>query len=192
MRGRWCRSAHWRRATPSWIPYGTDSATAMGGRGAQTFDQRTTIHAMTALEAALLDLLGQHLGLPVADLLGEGRQRDSVEVLGYLFYVGDRRKTNLPLPAGARRHRRLVATETRRSADTGGNRAIGRGNAHAIRFQRLQTQGRRAPGRRGNRGSHRPRPTFPEARITLDPNGAWSLAEAIRLCKGQEPRARLC
>ena len=24
---------------------------------------------------------------------------------------------------------------------------------------------------------------FPDARITLDPNGAWSLAEAIELCK---------
>ena len=26
---------------------------------------------------------------------------------------------------------------------------------------------------------------FPEARITLDPNGAWSLEEAIRLCSGR-------
>ena len=42
-----------------------------GGRGLQTFDLRVTIHAVTALEAALLDLLGQHLDLPVAALLGE-------------------------------------------------------------------------------------------------------------------------
>jgi glucarate dehydratase len=27
---------------------------------------------------------------------------------------------------------------------------------------------------------------FPEARITLDPNGAWSLDEAVRLCAGKE------
>ena len=26
---------------------------------------------------------------------------------------------------------------------------------------------------------------FPGARITLDPNGAWSLAEAVRLCRGR-------
>jgi len=26
---------------------------------------------------------------------------------------------------------------------------------------------------------------FPQARITLDPNGAWSLDEAVRLCKGR-------
>jgi glucarate dehydratase len=67
-----------------------------GGRGLQTFDLRTTIHAATAVEAALLDLLGQHLGVPVAELLGEGQQRKEVRTLGYLFYVGDRRKTDLP------------------------------------------------------------------------------------------------
>src|ERR1041385_5552370 len=67
-----------------------------GGRGIQTFDVRVTIHAVTAIEAALLDLLGQFLDVPVAALLGEGQQRKSVEMLGYLFYVGDRGKTKLP------------------------------------------------------------------------------------------------
>src|SRR3974390_1577099 len=66
------------------------------GRGEQTFDLRITIHAVTALEAALLDLLGQHLGVPVAGLLGEGQQRLSVPVLGYLFYIGDSTRTTLP------------------------------------------------------------------------------------------------
>src|SRR6476661_1116617 len=66
-----------------------------GGRGNQTFDLRTTIHAVTAVESALLDLLGQFMNVPVAALLGEGQQRDAVEMLGYLFYVGDRNKTNL-------------------------------------------------------------------------------------------------
>src|SRR4051812_39815591 len=66
-----------------------------GGRGIQTYDLRTTIHALTAIECALLDLLGQFLEVPVAALLGEGQQRKSVEMLGYLFYIGDRRKTPL-------------------------------------------------------------------------------------------------
>src|SRR5476649_2232335 len=66
-----------------------------GGRGIQTYDLRTTIHAVTAIESALLDLLGQFLGLPVAALLGEGQQRDAVEMLGYLFYIGDRTRTDL-------------------------------------------------------------------------------------------------
>ena len=67
-----------------------------GGRGLQTFDLRTTIHAVTAVESALLDLLGQHLEVPVAALLGEGQQRDAVEMLGYLFFIGDRSQTDLP------------------------------------------------------------------------------------------------
>src|SRR5215471_18642729 len=71
-----------------------------GGRGKQTFDLRVMIHAVTAVESALLDLLGQHLALPVAALLGEGQQRESVETLGYLFFVGDRRKTDLPYTTG--------------------------------------------------------------------------------------------
>src|SRR3954470_9506717 len=71
-----------------------------GGRGKQTFDLRVMIHAVTAVESALLDLLGQHLGLPVAALLGEGQQRSHVEALGYLFFVGDRSKTDLPYATG--------------------------------------------------------------------------------------------
>ena len=66
------------------------------GRGAQTFDLRITVHAVTAVESALLDLLGKHLDVPVAALLGEGRQRTRVQALGYLFFVGDRTRTDLP------------------------------------------------------------------------------------------------
>jgi glucarate dehydratase len=51
------------------------------GRGTQTFDLRTVVHVVTAVESALLDLLGKQLEVSVADLLGEGRQRDSVEVV---------------------------------------------------------------------------------------------------------------
>ena len=51
---------------------------------------------VAALEAALLDLLGKALNVPVCELLGPGKQRDAVTVLGYLFYVGDRTKTDLP------------------------------------------------------------------------------------------------
>ena len=74
----------------------------VGGRGLQTFDLRIAIHAVTALESALLDLLGQHLEVPVAALLGEGQQRNKVEMLGYLFFIGDRTKTDCrtsPIPA---------------------------------------------------------------------------------------------
>ncbi|MWL74088.1 glucarate dehydratase, partial [Escherichia coli] len=64
------------------------------GKGAWTFELR--VNAVAALEAALLDLLGKALHVPVCELLGPGKQRDAVTVLGYLFYVGDRNKTDLP------------------------------------------------------------------------------------------------
>ncbi len=115
-----------------------------GGRGLQTFDLRTTIHAVTAIESALLDLLGQHLGVPVAALLGEGQQRDAVEMLGYLFYVGDRTQDRSALRRGPGRRQRLVPPAPRGGADARSHRAPGRGRARALRLQRLQAQGRRA------------------------------------------------
>jgi glucarate dehydratase len=85
-----------------------------GGRGQQTFDLRTTIHAVTAVESAMLDLLGQSLGLPVAELLGEGQQRDRVLVLGYLFFIGDRTRTDLPYRSEPTRRTTGRACATRR------------------------------------------------------------------------------
>jgi len=61
-------------------------------RGNQTFDLRTGVHVLTAIEVPSLDLLGQQLGVPVCELLGDGQQRDKVRMLGYLFFVGDRKK----------------------------------------------------------------------------------------------------
>ncbi len=157
-----------------------------GGRGVQTFDLRTTIHAMTALEAAMLDLLGQHRSVPVADLLGTGRQRDTVEVLGYLFYIGDRRKTSLPYeapPASADgwlrlRHEEALATPAVvRLAEA----------AHArYGFNDFKLKGGVRSGAEEMEAVTALAARFPGARITLDPNGAWSLAEAVRLCRGQQ------
>ncbi len=158
-----------------------------GGRGLQTFDLRTTIHAATAIEAALLDLLGQHRGVAVADLLGAGRQRDSVAVLGYLFYIGDRHKTNLPYesppPAAAAadwlrvRHEEAMTPEAIvRLAEA----------AHArYGFNDFKLKGGVWSGDREMEAVAALAARFPQARITLDPNGAWSLDEAVRLCRGQ-------
>jgi glucarate dehydratase len=155
-----------------------------GGRGIQTFDLRTTIHAMTAIESAMLDLLGQHRGLAVADLLGEGRQRDTIEVLGYLFYVGDRRKTPLPYRSepGAKedwlrlRHEEaLTPEEIVRLAEAAHNR---------YGFNDFKLKGGVLPGATEMEAIRALKARFPKARITLDPNGAWSLEEAVRLCSG--------
>lgn len=61
-------------------------------RGLQTFDLRTGVHVVTAVEAPLLDLLGKFLEVPAAALMGDGIQRERVQFLSYLFYIGDRKK----------------------------------------------------------------------------------------------------
>lgn len=61
---------------------------AQGSDGLQNLDLsklKDVVHAETAIEAAMLDLMGQFLGVPVCELLGEGRQRNDVVILGYLF-----------------------------------------------------------------------------------------------------------
>ena len=157
----------------------------VGGRGTQTFDLRTTIHAVTALEAALLDLLGHFLGVPVAALLGEGQQRDAIETLGYLFYIGDRNKTDLPYLSEPHandewlrlRHEVAVTSEAMvRLAEA----------AHArYGFNDFKLKGGVLHGEEEMATVTALAERFPEARITLDPNGAWSLVEAVRLCRGQ-------
>ncbi len=159
------------------------------GRGVQTFDLRTTIHAVTAIESALLDLLGQHLGVPVAALLGEGQQRESVEMLGYLFYVGDKRKTDLPYasePEAANdwfrlRHEVALTPE-----------AVVR-LAEAARdkygFNDFKLKGGVLRGDEEVDAVTALHERFPEARVTLDPNGGWLLKDAIRL--GQRMRGQV-
>ncbi len=154
-----------------------------GGRGQQTFDLRTTIHAVTGVESALLDLLGQHLGVPVAALLGEGQQRESVEMLGYLFYVGDRTQTGLPYNsepdannAWSRiRHEEAMTPE-----------AIVR-QAEAARerygFNDFKLKGGVLAGEAEIDAVTALHERFPRARVTLDPNGGWLLKDAIRLMR---------
>ena len=160
-----------------------------GGRGQQTFDLRTTIHAVTAVESALLDLLGQHLDVPLAALLGEGQQRDAVEMLGYLFYVGDRRKTDLPYrgpdsePKGADDWMRIRHDEAMTPA------AVVR-LAEAARerygFNDFKLKGGVLSGDEEVDAVTALHERFPQARVTLDPNGGWLLKDAIRL--GQRMR----
>jgi len=153
------------------------------GRGNQTFDLRTTIHVVTGIEAALLDLLGQHLGVNVASLLGDGQQRDEVEMLGYLFYVGDRGKTSLPYQSQPDdncdwyrlRHEEALTPETVVRLAEAAYEKYG--------FNDFKLKGGVLAGSEEAEAVTALAKRFPDARITLDPNGAWSLNEAITLGK---------
>ncbi|MCC2971570.1 enolase C-terminal domain-like protein [Massilia sp. IC2-476] len=141
-------------------------------------------NVITAVEAALLDLLGQHLGVPVCELLGSGQQRSHVPMLAYLFYIGDRRRTDLAYLAGS-----------------GGSDWYGRRTEEALTPEQIADLAEASVDKYGFRdfklkgGVMRPeeeiaavaaiKRRFPDSRATLDPNGAWSLAEAIAACRGQ-------
>jgi len=157
-----------------------------GGRGLQTFDLRITIHAVTALEASLLDLLGQFLEVPVAALLGEGQQRSKVEMLGYLFYVGDRTKTDLPYLKAPdakddwlrlRHEEALTPEAVVRLAEA----------THArYGFKDFKLKGGVLSAEAEIEAVTALAERFPKARVTIDPNGAWSLEEAIRVCRNKQ------
>ena len=157
-----------------------------GGRGQQTFDLRIAIHAVTAAEAALLDLLGKHLDVPVAALLGDGQQREAVQMLGYLFYVGDRTKTDLPyrsVPGADNdwfrvRHEEAMTPEAVVRLAEAAQERYG--------FQDFKLKGGVLRGDEEVDAVIALHERFPEARVTLDPNGGWLLKDAIRL--GQRMR----
>ncbi|KAA8562115.1 Glucarate dehydratase [Pseudomonas extremaustralis] len=162
----------------------TFAARDSGGRGLQTFDLRITIHAVTAMEAALLDLLGQFLEVPVAALLGEGQQRDAVKMLGYLFYIGDRHQTDLAYRSEANaddwfrlRHEPAMTADAIVRLTEAAQAQYG--------FNDFKLKGGVLRGAEEIEAVTALAERFPDARITLDPNGAWSLKEAIALCRDQ-------
>jgi glucarate dehydratase len=159
------------------------------GRGQQTFDQRVMIHTLAAVESAFLDLMGQALGVPVAALLGDGQQRESVEALGYLFFIADHACTTLDYHAGAGDH--SDPWQRARCGETLG--------AQAIVEQALAAQGRFGFTTFKLKAGVLDGPTececidalaesLPGAGLTIDPNGCWSLADAVQWLAPLKPK----
>ncbi|MCV7253859.1 glucarate dehydratase [Mycobacterium hackensackense] len=157
-----------------------------GGRGAQTFDLRVTVHAVTAVESAMLDILGRHLGVPVAALLGDGQQRTRVQALGYLFFVGDRTKTDLAYRSAADEQAGADDWLRLRHDEAMTPEAVVR-LAEAARerygFRDFKLKGGVLPAADEAKAVIALADRFPDARITLDPNGGWLLADAITTCR---------
>ncbi len=152
-------------------------------RGLQTFDLRTGIHVVTAIEAPLLDLLGQYLEVPVASLLGDGMVRDRVKVLGYLFFIADRRKTDLPYYADENNTVDWYRLRHEEALDADAVVELARSSQQLYGFKDFKLKGGVLEGRQEIEVIKALKKAYPEARMTLDPNGGWSLKEAISLCK---------
>lgn len=154
-----------------------------GGRGNQTFDLRTTIHVVTAYESALLDLLGKHLNVNLASLLGDGQQRNEVEVLGYLFFIGDRKSTDLDYleRTGLNHDWYRIRHNQALTPDSIGRLAEASFDRYG--FNDFKLKGGVLRGEQEAEAVTAIAKAFPDARVTLDPNGAWYLEEAISLGK---------
>lgn len=155
------------------------------GRGLQTFDLRIAIHVVTALEAALLDLVGKFLGVPVAALLGQGQQRKEVEMLGYLFYVGDRTKTDLPYLSNQDAKNDWYRLRHEEALTPEAVVRLAEATHELYGFNDFKLKGGVLSGDQEIEAVTTLAERFPKARITIDPNGAWSLNEAIRLCSNK-------
>jgi glucarate dehydratase len=155
------------------------------GRGLQTFDLRIMVHAVTALEAALLDLLGQFLEVPVARLLGEGQQRATVKMLGYLFYIGDRTKTDLPYLSAPNAQDAWLRLRHEGALTAAGLVRLAEAAHARYGFNDFKLKGGVLRGTEEIEAVTALAERFPKARITLDPNGSWSLDEAISLCRNR-------
>ena len=153
------------------------------GRGQQTFDLRTTIHAVTAVESAMLDLLGQHLNLPIAALLGEGQQRSSVEMLGYLFYIGDRSKTDLPYRQEQSADNDWFRLRNEVALTPKAVVRLAEAAREKYGFNDFKLKGGVLRGSEEIEAVQALHERFPSARVTLDPNGGWLLKDAVRLMR---------
>lgn len=140
-----------------------------------------------AIECALLDLVGQYLDVPMCELLGEGKQRDKIETLGYLFFVSDKSKAkDLPYidennssdPWFKLRREEMLSTDKIVQQAKELHKKYG--------FNNFKLKGGVLEGEKEMEVARALKKAFPSANINVDPNGAWSLAEAIRICKPME------
>lgn len=155
------------------------------GRGRQTFDLRTTVHVQAAIECAILDLLGKFMGVPITMLLGEGQQRSRIPVLGYLFFIGDRKKTGLPYETAEDSSSDWFRLRHEEALSAPGILRLAEAAFERYGFSDFKLKGGVLSGAEEMEVIAALAERFPQARITLDPNGAWSLEEAISLCAGK-------
>jgi len=131
----------------------------------------------------MLDLLGQHLELPVAALLGEGQQRESVEMLGYLFFVGDRQQTDLPYRDESESSEPWFRVRNQPALHPEAIVKLAQEAHTRYGFNDFKLKGGVLAGEAEIETVRALHARFPNARITIDPNGGWSLKDAVRLMR---------
>lgn len=141
-------------------------------------------NALAVIETALLDLMGQFLDEPVAQLLGAGKVRDEIPVLGYLFYIADRHKSDLPYREGSSREHEWYQLRHQTALTPADVVRLAEAAHDRYGFKDFKLKGGVHAGEVEIETAQALKKRFPQARITVDPNASWQLDDAIRLCKG--------
>ncbi|MGH0053444.1 MAG: enolase C-terminal domain-like protein [Sphaerochaetaceae bacterium] len=160
------------------------SQNSEGLQNLSLYNLKDVVHSETAIECAMLDLWGQFLGVPVCDLLGDGRQRTDVVTLGYLFYQEDKRKTNLPYIDESTSSNPWYKIRRNRFMDSDAIVEQAQALKEYYGFKDFKLKGGVLEGEKEMEAVEKLARKFPDARINIDPNGAWKLEEAVSLCKG--------
>ena len=150
-------------------------------RGLQTFDLRTGVHVVTAIEAPLLDLLGKFLEVPAAALMGDGIQREKVQFLSYLFYIGDRKKTDLPYDSEEDSDCEWYRLRNEEALTPEKIVALAKATHKKYGFVDFKLKGGVLSAKEELKAVQAIKKEFPNARVDLDPNGAWFLKEALEI-----------
>ncbi|MEU6383362.1 glucarate dehydratase family protein [Streptomyces bauhiniae] len=139
---------------------------AGGLRGVQSAD-KLRLSVLSAFEVACLDAQGRALGLPVHALLG-GKLRDSVEYSAYLFYKWAAHPGADPDEWGA-------------ALDPAGVVAQARALSERHGFSSFKLKGGVFAPKEEAEAIRALAEAFPGQPLRLDPNGAWSVATALKV-----------
>lgn len=164
--------------------HNTRSRNSEGLQNLSLANLKDVVHSETAVESALLDLWGKFLNMPVCELLGDGRQRKDVVVLGYLFYQADKKKTDLPYIDESASDNPWFRVRRNAAMDSSAIVEQAQALKEYYGFKDFKLKGGVLEGVKEMEAVEALASRFPDARINIDPNGAWKLDEAVALCKG--------
>jgi glucarate dehydratase len=106
-----------------------------------------------------------------------------VPILGYLFYIGDRHKTDLPYASEPDAPDAWSRLRHEEALTPDAVVALAEAAYERYGFRDFKLKGGVLRGEEEIEAVTALAERFPEARITLDPNGGWLLKDAIRLCR---------
>lgn len=155
--------------------FGTESQAA---RGDKPWDQRALVQVESALDVACLDLVGKHVGVPVATLLG-GIVRERVPYSAYLFYKHEGAGGDLAFGTDSRATG-WAAVRQAAALDPDGIVAQARAMIAEFGFESIKLKGGVFEPAQEVAAMKALQRAFPKMPLRLDPNALWQVDTAIK------------